>query len=435
MKRFKTILVLSIIVSFSLLCTSAFAAPQSNPNGPWVEDNQNVSLSSVMTNAELYKTLEKLEAVSKGKMELELVGYSDALNGDLMEELGYPLYLCKLGNPDADKKMLITTQIHGNEVIGTEAIVELMQKFASGDKEANEILDNVCIWIMPRINPDGAMYQRDGQWYPVRQCVQAWDPESIDLSETTKAPWYYNSNVPGYDENRDYNPNLDFRIDDFDSDEVENFLNDTSYWYTDSDGQRQRYVGQNSDINGGFYVTPEARIVTSVFQRLDPDVYIDVHHRGFNTVSDEDNRSVSIQVAAVVADPYTDPWTGDAYEVDADVLTLGKQINALGWLSLQRGFSSFGAIQKYPDVNLPGTSLGAFALNDTAIMLIEIKGQTQNLGQKQNGMLKQTVSTPIYEILKALSDGSIHDVDESIYNDIPESDNRISDPTTRDDIL
>lgn len=166
-----------------------------------------------------------------------------------------------------------------------------------------------------------------------------------------------------------------------------------------------------------------------------PDVYIDVHHRGFNTVSDEDNRSVSIQVAAEVADPYTDPWTGDYYEVDADVLTLARQINVLGYQSLQRGFSHFGAIQKYPTVNLPGTSLGAFALNDTSIMLIEIKGQTQNLGQKQSGMLKETAKVPIYDILRALSDGSIHDVDETLYDDIPESDNRISDPSVRDDIL
>ncbi|WP_377914121.1 hypothetical protein [Bacillus songklensis] len=57
-------------------------------------------------------------------------------------------------------------------------------------------------------------------------------------------------------------------------------------------------------------------------------MYVDVHHRGFNTVSDEDNRSVPVQLAAVVAtDSYTDPFSGKKYEVDADVLKLGKQIN------------------------------------------------------------------------------------------------------------
>jgi hypothetical protein len=65
-------------------------------------------------------------------------------------------------------------------------------------------------------------------------------------------------------------------------------------------------------------------------------------------------------------------------------------------------------------------------------MLIEIKGQSQTLGQKQAGMLKETVTQPLYAVFKGLADGSIHDVDTKVYDDIPESSNRISDPTTRD---
>jgi hypothetical protein len=277
---------------------------------------------------------------------------------------------------------------------------------------------------MPRVNPDGAMYESDGEWYPIRQSYQIWDPEFIGLPAGTRAPCYYSSSRQGYDLNRDSNPNLDFRIENladygWTPDEfAEDILNDRS---------------MNNSRYGGYYVTPEARIITSVYQQLQPDVYIDVHHRGFNTLTDEDIRSVSIQVAAEVADPYDDPFSGDHYEVDEPVLELAKQVNAVGWLALQRGYSSYGAIQKYPTVNLPGTTLGSFALNDTAIMLIEIKGQTQNLGQKQSGMLTQTAVTSIYEILTALADGTIHDVDVKIYDDIPESANRMSDPTTRDE--
>ena len=172
-----------------------------------------------------------------------------------------------------------------------------------------------------------------------------------------------------------------------------------------------------------------------MYQRLQPDVYIDVHHRGFNYLSEEDIRSVSIQVAAEVADPYDDPFSGNHYEVDADVLELAKQVNVVGYQALQRGFSSYGAIQKYPTVNLPGTTLGTFALNDTAIMLIEIKGQTQNLGQKQSGMLTQTAVASIYEILTALADGTIYDVDPALYDEIPESANSIRDPSQRDEEL
>ena len=410
-----------------MLSPMAFAAPQSLPNGPWVEDEQNVSLSGIMTNEELYKKLEQIEHTSKGRMELEIVGYSDAINGNLMEPLGWPLYLCKFGEPDSNSDkfhVLITSQIHGNEVLGTQALVKLMQKFSAGGKEVNEILENVILWIMPRVNPDGAMYESNGEWYPIRQSYQVWDPEFIGLPAGTRAPWYYSSSRQGYDLNRDSNPNLDFRIENLADygltpvEFAEDFLDDRS---------------MNNSNYGGYYVTPEARIITGVYQRLQPDVYIDVHHRGFNYLTEDDIRSVSIQVAAEVADPYDDPFSGDHYEVDADVLELARQVNVVGWQALQRGFSSFGAIQKYPTVNLPGTTLGTFALNDTAIMLIEIKGQTQNLGQKQSGMLTQTAVTSIYEILTALADGTIHDVDASLYDEIPPSANRMSDPSQRDE--
>jgi hypothetical protein len=417
------------LVFFLILSPLAFAEPQSTPNGPWVEDEQNVSLSGIMTNEELYKKLEQIEHTSHGRMELEIVGYSDAIHGDLMEPLGYPLYLCKFGDPDpnSDKfRVLITSQIHGNEVLGTQALVKLMQKFAAGGNEVNEILENVTLWLMPRVNPEGAMSERDGEWYPTRRNHQIWDPEFWGLPEGTRRPWYYSSRSEGYDLNRDSNPNLDFRIE-----------NLADYGWTLEEFAED--ILENRDMNnsryGGYYVNAEARIITGVYQRLEPDVYIDVHHRGFNYLSEEDNRSVSIQVAAEVADPYTDPFSGEYYEVDADVLELAKQVNVVGYQALQRGFSHYGAIQRYPTVNLPGTTLGSFALNDTAIMLIEIKGQTQNLGQKQSGMLTQTSVVSIYEILKALADGIIYDVDPSLYDEILPSANRMSDPSQRDEEL
>ena len=420
---------LGLALAFLLMLSPmALAAPQSLPNGPWVEDEQNVSLQGIMTNEELYKNLQQIEHTSKGRMQLVIAGYSDAINGDLMQPLGWPLYLCKFGDPESDTdkwRVLITSQIHGNEVLGTQALVKLMQKFAAGGKGVDEILENVIVWFMPRVNPDGAMNERNGEWYPIRQSSQVWDPDFIGLPAGTRAPWYYSSSQQGYDVNRDSNPNLDFRIENLMADYgwtpeqfAETILNDRS---------------MNNSNHGGYYVTPEARIITGVYQQLQPDVYIDVHHRGFNTLTDEDIRSVSIQVAAEVADPYDDLFSGNHYEVDADVLKLAKQVNAVGWLALQRGYSSYGAIQKYPRVNLPGTTLGSFALNDTAIMLIEIKGQTQNLGQKQSGMLTQTAVTAIHEILTSISDGTIQDVDTQIYDDIPESANSIRDPTTRDE--
>jgi hypothetical protein len=340
-----------------------------------------------------------------------------------IEPQGYPLYVCKFGEPDPSKpSILIETQIHGNEPLGTEAVVNVMQNLIAGGQEAQFILENVTVWIMPRVNPDGAMNQRDGQWYPKRQSDQTWVPEEIGLPSDTRAPWYYSSRNGGYDLNRDSSPNLDFRIENL----ADYGLTPTEFatlYLDDRDYNNSEY--------DGYYVTPEARIVTKVYKELQPDVFIDIHHRGFNTLTDDDIRQVYIQVAADVALPYTDPFTGDYYSVDPEVLTLAKQVNATGWLSLQLGNSAFGSIQKYPEVNLPGTTLGAFALNDTAIMLIEIAGQTQNLGQKARGRLIKTATDPLMAILKALADGSIHDVDPAIYDAIPESSNSIRDPSSR----
>ncbi|WP_043932405.1 M14 family zinc carboxypeptidase [Bacillus sp. EB01] len=435
MKKWTKAVIPATLALAMVASTPVFADPQSRPNGPYIENEQNVSLSSYMSNPELYKALQKLEAASKGKMKLEIAGYSNLSPDGYQTEAdkGEPLYVVKFGEADPTKKrILITTQIHGNEQIGTEAALDIIQKLSSNSAEVDKILKNVSIWIMPRINPEGSDNLYQEKWYPTRYTHQTWLPSNIQLPADTKAPWYYNSDgseraqnnngrvvygIPGYDQNRDYNPNLDFRIENEDKGKIANFLNNRT---------------TNNSNYGGFFVTAESRTVSSVFKQFKPDVYVDVHHRGFNTVSDEDNRSVPMQLAAVVADPYTDPFTGKQYEVDADVLKLGKQVNALAAQTLQRGFSHFGAVQKYPDVNLPGTALGAFALNDAAIMLMEIKGQSQTLGQKQAGMLKETVKAPLYDLFSALADGSIHNVDPAVYDAIPESSNRIEDPTTRE---
>jgi hypothetical protein len=92
--------ILCLVLMISLLSSVAFAQPQSNPNGPWLLDNQNVSLSSLMTNQQLYDKLIDLEARSHGKMKLEIAGYTNAPYDDLLKPEGYPLYVAKFGRQD-----------------------------------------------------------------------------------------------------------------------------------------------------------------------------------------------------------------------------------------------------------------------------------------------------------------------------------------------
>ncbi|MEH7445025.1 M14 family zinc carboxypeptidase [Bacillus sp. JJ1122] len=396
--------------------TSIYAESTTTPNGPWVQDEQNLSIAGLMTNEQLEAKLKQIEKSSKGKMVLEQFGTSND---------GYPLYAAKFGNNDPNKKrVLIYTQIHGNETLGTEAAVELMQKLAAGGTEAANILNKVSVWFVPRINPDGTANQYEGKPYPTRYSHQTWKPEELGLPADTKAPWYYNAvgsergqnnegtvvyGIPGFDLNRDFHPNYDFDVTKEikkDSSKVAEILNQKS---------------TNNGAQASLVFSPETRALTKLVKEFDPDVAIDLHHRGFNRLSEEDSRSVSIQLLAqFTTKPYTDPFSGKTYDIDPEVLTLSKKVNAVAYESLQRGNSSYGAIQKYPTVNYPGSGLGAIQLNGTATMLIEIKGQTQTLGQKQNGMLKETAKVPVLAVLNSLADDTIEKADPAVYDAIPE---------------
>jgi len=414
---------LGYIISSGLLATSLlgsstsiFAESTTTPNGPWVQDEQNLSFAGLMSNEQLEAKLKQIEKSSQGKMVLEQFGTSND---------GYPLYAAKFGDNNPNKKrVLIYTQIHGNETLGTEAAVELMQKLSTGGTEAENILNKVSIWFVPRINPDGTANQYEGKPYPTRYSHQTWKPEELGLPADTKAPWYYNADgsergqnndgkvvygIPGFDLNRDFHPNYDFDVNEEiekDAAKVASILKDNS---------------TNNGSQASLVFSPETRALTKLVKEFDPDVAIDLHHRGFNRLSEDDSRSVSIQLLAqFTTKPYTDPFSGKTYNLDPEVLTLSKKVNAVAYESLQRGNSSYGAIQKYPTVNYPGSGLGAIQLNGTATMLIEIKGQTQTLGQKQSGMLKETAKVPVLAVLNSLADGSIENADPAVYDAIPE---------------
>ncbi|AZU60901.1 M14 family zinc carboxypeptidase [Neobacillus mesonae] len=405
-----------LAATFGYGAASVFAEPVTTPNGPWVQDEQNLSLAGLMSNEQLEAKLKQIEKSSQGKMKLEQIGTSND---------GYPLYVAKLGdNAPNKKRVLVYTQIHGNETLGTEAAVDLMQKLSAGGKEAKNILDNVTVWFVPRINPDGTANQYNGKQYPTRYSHQTWDPAALGLPAGTKAPWYYNAEgseraqnnngavvygIPGFDLNRDFNPNYDFNVNEEikrNPEKVAAVLNDSK---------------TNNGAQAALVFSPETRALTKVVKEFKPDVAIDLHHRGFNQLSEEDKRSVSIQLLALfTTKPFTDPFSGKVYKVDPEVETLSKKVNAVAYESLQRGNSSFGAIQKYPQVNYPGSGLGAIQLNGTATMLIEIKGQTQTLGQKQNGMLIETAKVPVMAVLNGLADGSIEKADPAVYDAIPD---------------
>lgn len=96
--------------------------------------------------------------------------YTDFLNVDILGRSfdDRNLYLITLGNPEAPKSVLFTASIHGAEYISSQLVMAQAEYYLSNmtekynGKTIREILNNVCIYIMPMVNPDGVSISQYG---------------------------------------------------------------------------------------------------------------------------------------------------------------------------------------------------------------------------------------------------------------------------------
>ncbi|MFS0878471.1 M14 family zinc carboxypeptidase [Metabacillus niabensis] len=82
-------------------------------------------------------------------------------------EFGRDLVAVKVG--DGKKSVLITASHHGREWLSTHIVMKMMKQYAKAYSESNDIyghhpqiLDDVSIWFVPMVNPDGVMIQQTG---------------------------------------------------------------------------------------------------------------------------------------------------------------------------------------------------------------------------------------------------------------------------------
>ena len=93
-----------------------------------------------ITNEKIQPALEKI----KTKFNVTTIGYSEA---------NKPIVSIDLGT--GDKKVLLWSQMHGNESTTTKALFDVLNVFAN-DTSFNDILDHCTLKIIPILNPDGA---------------------------------------------------------------------------------------------------------------------------------------------------------------------------------------------------------------------------------------------------------------------------------------
>ncbi|WP_248723002.1 M14 family zinc carboxypeptidase [Seonamhaeicola sp. ML3] len=95
-----------------------------------------------------YITNQNIEPLLKDlgdKFEVEIIGKS---------VLRKPIYGVKVGT--GNKRILMWSQMHGNESTTTKALFDLFNSFKSDNDSINSILKNCTLYVIPILNPDGA---------------------------------------------------------------------------------------------------------------------------------------------------------------------------------------------------------------------------------------------------------------------------------------
>ncbi|SFP29606.1 Zinc carboxypeptidase [Amycolatopsis arida] len=360
------------------------------------EEPRDLPIHQFTDHRELGIELDRIERVSGGTVDVEQVGRSNR---------GREIWSARVGT--GRKAVLITSEIHGNEKTGTDAILDLLSWLGTSESaKAKRWREALTIVAIPKMNPDGAELDRRGNdltWqevtarYPqLRGSQPAWNY----YTGTRQGDDY--STRPGFDVNRDYNPDLTYTP------------------------RREDFPG--SSDQPGWYITPESKVVRDVYRGLaaefgEVDTYVDLHHQGACYVMPDDpDEFVTLSISGkFVSDPATTPGL-EKYAPKYD-LDYSKRLNVAVYNALQGKANDrpiFGNVTLYPqDLHLPGTGLGSFALNGSGTVLFEVRGQTQSLGQKYRAVLTRAVYIGLDGMLSAVASGRVNQLDPAAYDAIP----------------
>lgn len=341
---------ISISLATLLIASTTFyvgAAPL-KPNGPWVTETQNVSLSSFHDYNELVKTLKQIEKSSQGAMELTTIGKSNQ---------GRDIYLAKVGN--GPKKVMFITQQHGNEPLGTEAALNVLKFLSTGNDKVKDILSKVTVYIVPRVNVDGA----EAKWrYNV-------DPTAPKVS--------YAAPGIGYDINRWHWQNWE----------------DSPYYKKDNG-----LTFPNNPV-------PEIVAVLNAYKSIKPEWIVDLHHQG-TYLNEKDGDMIKTSIL----------WPTDP-KAKPEAVELSKKMCSVIYSNLENyGFSE---VSLYDGGAYEGIARNSYGIAGSGSVLIEMRGQMDSLGQKSSGYLTRTFEEAIMSLISATADGSLYNADISIAENIP----------------
>ena len=239
--------VLSCLFAFALAVTllapnAPTAQAQSSPNAN-CSNLDDPSTDGWTNHEQLGVRLAGIEATSDGRVEVDVIGHTHG---------GLEIYAARVGT--GDRVLIVTSEIHGNEKTGTEALLQMLKTLGSSNSpEAQLVRENVTLIALPKFNPDGAEINQ-------RQSVYPWADVMADFGVANfPRAWYYSNFAQGFDLNRDWNPDLDYEL-------------------------------QQSDLPGntllpGFFINSNSRALRDLYLDLRDEfgyveAYVDLHHMG-----------------------------------------------------------------------------------------------------------------------------------------------------------
>jgi hypothetical protein len=393
-KKFLTALV-GIPLLVGLAPSAAAAAPVTPAAAqPCSEEPRDLPIDKFTDLRELQSALGRIERDSRGRVAVDQVGTSNR---------GRPIYQARVGT--GAKVFLVSSEIHGNEKTGTDALLHILRYLGTSNSDhAKRLRATVTFVAVPKLNVDGAELDRRGN-------DQSWDEVQQQLPQLAGRPpaWNYINgqqqgddyrNRPGFDVNRDFNPELD-------------------------------YVPRPEDVPGspdrpGWFLTPEGQTLRDVYLDLKaergrvPDVYVDLHHQGACVRQEGTNRLLDVGIDyPPLPDVFFEP--GQKYSQYADVYTKDESRQLA--ISAFNGMTDSGFIgARYPHAptrDLPGQARCSFALNGTGTVLFEVRGQTQTLGDKHHVHFTQAVIAGLNRMLDDVSTGAVDQIDPESFDSLP----------------
>ena len=168
---------------------SSYIKPESLSSNPFPV----VSLKDTYSHEQMVTDMETLCMKHPDKLRKNVIGYS---------ELGREISALLLGNEDAAHHVLLQGAIHGREYLTSWLLMALAEYWSDQD---TEIFNDVCIHIIPMVNPDGVTISQTKRLDNTQQDIYQWDMETGNTK--LSLPAYaatWKANGLGVDINRNF---------------------------------------------------------------------------------------------------------------------------------------------------------------------------------------------------------------------------------------